>query len=144
MTGDGWPDLTGQPGTGAMRIYPGAGPKGLRASYVAYSAIDAGRQVAVGRWDGDGAPDSLFRKSSKLTLFRGNGPGGFTKPKGLGLDLTPYDWVIGVSDVSLTGHSDLIVRKRSNGDLMLIRSTAAGFAAPEFLTEGMAQYDLAG
>ena len=83
MTGDGWPDLMGQPGVGAMRIYPGAGVNGLRTSYVAHSAIDAGRQVAVGRWDGDGAPDSLFRKGSKLTLFRGNGPGGFTKPKAL-------------------------------------------------------------
>ncbi len=46
-----------------MRIYPGAGLTGLRASYVAHGAIDAGRQVAVGRWDGDGAPDTLFRKS---------------------------------------------------------------------------------
>ncbi len=100
MTGDGCPDLTGQARGGSMRIYPGNGVKGLKKSYVAYSAIDARRQVAVGRWDGDGAPDSLFRQRAKLTLFRGNGPGGFTKPKGLAVNLAPYDWVIGVSDVS--------------------------------------------
>jgi uncharacterized protein with LGFP repeats len=144
MTGDGYPDLMAQPRAGSMRIYPGNGVNGLKASYVAYSAIDARRQVAVGRWDGDGAPDSLFRKGAKLTLFRGNGPGGFTKPKALTADLTPYDWVIGVSDVGLTGHADLIVRKKSTGVLFVIQSSATGFATPLLLTGGMSAYDLAG
>ncbi len=81
MTGDGYPDLMGQPAGGAIRIYPGNGLNGLKPSYVAYGAIDAGRQVAIGRWDGDGAPDSLFRKGSQLTLFPGNGPGGLTGPQ---------------------------------------------------------------
>ena len=31
MTGDGWPDLMGQPRGGAMRIYPGKGVGGLQA-----------------------------------------------------------------------------------------------------------------
>ena len=58
MTGDGCPDLMGQPAGGAIRIYPGNGLSGLEPSYVAHGAIDAGRQVAVGRWDADGAPDT--------------------------------------------------------------------------------------
>jgi len=144
MTGDGYPDLMGQPAGGAIRIYPGNGMSGLKASYVAHAAIAAGRQVPVGRWDGDGAPDSLFRKGAKLTLFPGNGPGGLTQPRGLGLDLSPYDWVIGVSDVTLTGHSDLIVREKVSGDLWVLQGTATGFKPRRFLAEGMGAYDLAG
>jgi hypothetical protein len=144
MTGDGWPDLMGQPKGMDIRIYPGNGLDGLKASYVAHSRIDAGEQIGIGRWDGDGAPDSLFRKGDKLTLFPGNGPGGLTSPRALGLDLKPYDWVIGVSDVNLTGHPDLIVRARATGYLWLFRATATGFEPRRFLGEGMQAYDLAG
>jgi hypothetical protein len=144
MTGDGWPDLMGQPKGGAIRIYPGNGPDGLKASYVAHSRIAAGAQVAVGRWDGDGAPDSLFRSGSRLMLFPGNGPGGLTDPEGLGLDLSRYDWVVGISDEGLTGHADLVVRSRKNGYLWLIPGTRNGFAPRRFLGEGMGAYDLAG
>ena len=48
MTGDGWPDLTGQPAGGSMRIYPGSGVSGLQASYAAFKQIKAGIQVPVG------------------------------------------------------------------------------------------------
>ncbi len=144
MTGDGYPDLMGQPGTGAIRIYPGNGLAGLKTSYVAHGRIAAGRQVPVGRWDGDGAPDSLFRRGAKLTLFPGNGPGGLTSPRTLGLDLRPYDWVIGVSDVMLTGHADLIARDKATGYLWLLQGTATGFKPRRFLAEGMGEYDLAG
>jgi N-acetylmuramoyl-L-alanine amidase/FG-GAP-like repeat len=144
MTGDGYPDLMGQPKGGAIRIYPGNGVNGFRASYVAHAPIDARRQVSVGRWNGDGAPDSLFRKGSKLTLFPGNGPGGLSRPRVLSLDLAPYDWVVGVSDVRLTGHPDLIVREKATGYLWLIQGTASGFEPRRFLADGMNQYDLAG
>jgi hypothetical protein len=144
MTGDGYPDLMGQPAGGAIRIYPGNGLAGLKTSYVAHQRISAGRQVPVGRWDGDGAPDSLFRSGDKLTLFPGNGPGGLTRPRTLGLDLTPYDWVIGVSDVMLTGHADLVVRDKATGYLWLLQGTATGFKPRRFLAEGMGEYDLAG
>jgi hypothetical protein len=144
MTGDGWPDLMGQPQGGAIRIYPGNGADGLKASYVAHSRITAGAQVPVGRWNGDGAPDSLFRSGSKLMLFPGNGPGGLTNPQSLGLDLSQYDWVVGISDESLTGHADLVVRSRKTGYLWLIPGTQKGFSPRRFLGEGMGAYDLAG
>ncbi|WP_051549119.1 FG-GAP-like repeat-containing protein [Nocardioides sp. URHA0032] len=144
MTGDGWPDLMGQPAGGAIRIYPGAGLDGLHPSYVAHGRIDAGRQVPVGRWDGDGAPDSLFRQGNRLTLFPGNGPGGLTGGKPLGLDLSPYDWVVGISDIQLTGHADLVVREKATGDLWLLQGTAAGFKTRRYLGGGMGVYDLAG
>jgi hypothetical protein len=144
MTGDGYPDLMGQPSGGAIRIYPGNGLKGFRTSYVAHSRINAGRQVPVGRWDGDGAPDSLFRQGSKLLLFPGNGPGGLTNARTLGLDLRPYDWVIGVSDVNLSGHADVLVRERATGYLWLLRGTQTGFQARRFMGEGMGAYARAG
>jgi hypothetical protein len=145
MTGDGWPDLMGQPAGGAMRIYPGAGVNGLRPSYVAYGTIQAGRQVGVGRWNGDGAPDSLLRRGTTLRLYPGNGPGGLTnKVVTFGIDLAPYDWVLGIGDENLTGHADLVVRERSTGYLWLLPGTTTGFSPRVFLGEGFGDYNLAG
>ena len=144
MTGDGWPDLMGQPTGGAMRIYPGAGVSGFRASYVAHAAISATDQVPVGRWNSDGAPDSLFVKGAKSTIYPGNGPGGLTSGRAVSLNLTPYDWVIGISDINRTGHGDLVVRQRSDGSLYLIEGSATGFGKPRFLAQGMGIFDLAG
>jgi hypothetical protein len=144
MTGDGWPDLMGQPAGGAFRIYPGNGLSGLQASYVAHAAISATSQVPVGRWNADGAPDTVFRTGTKATLYAGNGPGGLSGKRALGLDLTPYDWVIGISDIGLTGHADLVVRKKSNGVLLLLPGSSSGFGKPRFLAQGMGGYDLAG
>lgn len=145
MTGDGLPDLMGQPAGSSMRIYPGNGLEGLQEGYVAHSAIDAARQVPVGRWDTDGAPDSLFRTGSTLSLYPGNGPGGLTGSERLGLDVSDYDWVIGVSDLRITGHSDVIVREKATGMLYALQATAAkGFTARRILGEGMGIYDLAG
>lgn len=145
MTGDGLPDLMGQPAGSSLRIYPGNGLDGLQESYPAHSAIDAARQVPVGRWDADGAPDSLFRTGSTLSLYPGNGPGGLTGAERLGFDVGDYDWVIGVSDLRITGHSDVILREKATGLLYALQATAAkGFTARRILGEGMGIYDLAG
>ena len=145
MTGDGWPDLMGQPAGSSMRIYPGNGLHGLKASYFAHSAIDAARQVPVGRWDTDGAPDSLFRSGNGLSLYAGNGPGGLTGTKSLEVDLSGYDWVIGVSDLRVAGHSDVIVRHKATGFLYALQATAKqGFSSRRLLGEGMGIYDLVG
>lgn len=145
VTGDGWPDLMGQPRGSDIRIYPGAGLSGIATSYVAHRAIKAGQQVPVGRWNADGAPDSLFVRGSRAVLYAGNGPGGLTgKARTLKIDLTPYDWVIGVSDIGVVGHADLVVRERATGHLWLIPGTATGFGKRRFLAEGMGGYDLAG
>jgi hypothetical protein len=143
MTGDGYPDLMGQPHGGVMRIYPGKGMAGLRHAYPAAGRISGHQQIGIGRWDGDGAPDSLFRRGGSLTLYRGNGPGGLHHPTRLTLDTSPYDWVIGVSDLRLTGHPDLLVRQRGTGRLYAVPGTPAGFRAPIYLGEGLKGYDLA-
>ena len=144
VTGDGWPDLMGQPRKAAMRIFPGAGNGGFAASYPAYSQIKAKRQVGVGRMDADGAPDSIFRRKKNLVLYKGNGPGGLTsgatKVRGR---LTGFDWVIGISDIDLSGHADVLLRKKSDGGLYLLPGNEKRFGKPVLLGGGMNDYDLA-
>ncbi len=144
MTGDGWPDLMGQPAGGDMRIYPGRGTDGLGTSFVAYSKVSASKQIPVGLWDGDGAPDTVFRKNGAMALYRGNGPGGLVGSKMLTLNSKTFDWVIGVSDVRLTGHSDLVLRSRANKNLYLVEATETGFGAPKLLGSGFGRFNMAG
>jgi len=99
--------------------------------------------IGVGRWDGDGAPDGLLRRGGTLTVLHGNGPGGLHAPSRLKADLSPYDWVIGVSDLQVTGHPDLIVRARGTGRLYALPGTGAGLKAPVFLGGGFGGFDLA-
>ena len=102
------------------------------------------RRSRSGRWNADGAPDTLFRKGAKAVALPGQRPRRPDRQAGAGPDLTPYDWVIGISDIGLTGHADLVVRKKSNGALFLLPGAASGFGKPRFLAEGMGGYDLAG
>ena len=63
----------------------------------------------------------------------------------MSLDLSPYDWVIGISDISLTGHADLVVRART--DRCALPDPGLGDrlrARRGFLAQGMGGYDLAG
>jgi hypothetical protein len=144
MTGDGWPDLMGQL-NGKMRIWPGRGARALGPSYIAHSKISASRQIGIGRWDADGAPDILVRRSKNLKYYAGNGPGGLTTERSAGsVDLTPYDWVLGVSDVGLTGHADVVVRGRGTGQWWLLPGETTGVGAPQPIGVGAQQYDLAG
>ncbi len=145
MTGDGWPDLVAQRRGGVLRVYPGKGTAGLKKSYPVYGALAQGTPIGIGRWNADGAPDSLLRRGGTLSLLHGNGPGGLHSPSKLKADLTPYDWVIGVSDLQtkVTGHPDLIVRKKSDGRLYALPGTASGVQGPVYLGSGFGGYDLA-
>ncbi len=144
VTGDGYPDLMGQPRRSSMRIYPGAGLYGLAPSYVAYSKVKAKHLVGVGRMDADGAPDTVVRKKKNLVLYKGNGPGGLTagatKVRGR---LAGFDWVIGISDIDLAGHADVLLRKKSDGGLYLLPGNERRFGKPVKIGGGMEQYDLA-
>jgi hypothetical protein len=144
MTGDGFPDLIGQPRKGVIRVYPGRGLAGLKKSYPVYGTLSTGTPIGVGRWDTDGAPDSLVRRGSTVTLLHGNGPGGLHAPSKLSADLSAYDWTIGISDLQLTGHPDLIVRQKGTGRLYALPGTDKGFQAPVLLGGGFGGYDLAG
>ncbi len=144
-TGDGWPDLMGQPKSGAMRIYPGKGLSGLKRSYVARGSVTAVKQLGLGRWDGDGAPDNLFRDGDSLKVLRGNGPGGLTgSAKTIASGMTAYDWVLSPGDVTGDGRPDLVVREKATGYLWVLPGRKAGFSDPRFLADGFGGYVLAG
>jgi hypothetical protein len=144
MTGDGYPDLMGQQGS-TMMIWPGLGTKGLGSPYAAHSKITGSSQLGIGRWDDDGAPDTLVRRGSTLQVWAGNGPGGLTTATTVGgVSLAPYDWVVGIPDIGLTGHADLVVRGAGTGQLYLLPGETTGLGAPVPLGGGTEIYDLAG
>lgn len=145
MTGDGRPDLLGQPDGGPMRIYPGDGSRGVEPSYEAHSAIPADRQLGMGLWTADGSPDTLLRHAGgSLELHPGNGPGGLTHGVPVGGGAARYDWVYPLGDANGDGKADVLVRDARNGTLWLLRRRGAGFALPRFVAEGFGRYDLAG
>lgn len=144
VTGDGFPDLMGQPKGQPMKIYPGRGAQALGTPYTAYSRITASLHVPAGLWNNDGAPDSLMRVGNRLVFYPGNGPGGFTGSKTLSLDVAPYDRILGVKDVNGDGHSDLLVRKKATGELLLVPASASTFGKPVSLGTGYNSFDLFG
>jgi len=142
VTGDGDPDLMGQPSGGAMRIYPGNGAGGFRASYVAHSALAGVEQIGAGLWNGDGAPDTIVRRGDgALLLYPGNGPGGLMSPTRVGSDAGKYDAMTGVGDIDGDGSADLVARERSTGELWKLLGSSM---RAELVGPGYGRYDLLG
>jgi hypothetical protein len=145
VTGDGYPDLMGQPRGSAMRIYPGNGGTGFRRSYVAHSEISSNSQMGVGLWNSDGSPDSILRRSDgALVFYPGNGPGGLMNPARIGGAARRYDWLHGVGDADGDGDPDVIARQRSTGDLWLLPGNGSGFDPRRFIAGGFDRFDLSG
>jgi hypothetical protein len=146
ITGDGRPDLMGQPRGGSMRIYPGNGGTGLRRSYVAHSAVTGSQQLGVGLWNGDGSPDSVIRRGDgSLWLYPGNGPGGLTGGTRIGSVGRGYDMVVATGDLTGDGRTDLVVRASATKRLWLLRGTPTGFAPRHvFAAARLGRFDLAG
>ncbi|MEU0264729.1 FG-GAP-like repeat-containing protein [Nocardioides sp. NPDC006303] len=118
ITGDGWPDLVGKHSTGEIRVWPGRGTSALGASYRMRSAVSGSTQViGAGRfYADDGSPEVVFRVSSKLLIFRTNGPGGLTTYSDPGIDTSVFDFILATKDLrgASTG-GDLLLRRKSDG-----------------------------
>ncbi len=145
-TGDGRPDLVGQPRGGSMRIYPGNGRHGFRGSYVAHSPITASQQLGVGLWTSDGAPDTVVRRGDRsLVLYPGNGPGGLTGGTRIGSVSRAYDWVVAAGDLTGDRRSDLVVRASATGRLWMLPGRSDGFGSRRpYATGDLRRFDLVG
>lgn len=146
VTGDGFNDLMARSGnSGPFRIYPGNGVNGLKPDYIAYSAVESTRQVAMGLFDADGAPDTMTtRADGSLWLYPGNGPGGMTRPRKVLSGLQGYDALLGLGDLNGDRRNDLIARRSSGGALMMFPANKKGFAPPQLIATGFGAYDLIG
>lgn len=118
ITGDGWPDLLGKYSTGEIRVWPGRGTSALGGSYRMRSAVSGSTQViGAGRfYADDGSPEVVVRLSSKLLIFRTNGPGGLTTYSDPGIDTSVFDFILATKDLrgASTG-GDLLLRRKSDG-----------------------------
>lgn len=135
VTGDGFPDLMGQPAGGSMRIYGGRGALGLGTkthtlapSYAAYSGVKGYAHVPAGMLTDDGAPDSLVREGATVKLYSGNGPGGWTSSRTLEVTAGSYDWLLGVGRLGTNRQPDFIARDKATSQLYILPGTTNGWS----------------
>ncbi|MFJ9316366.1 N-acetylmuramoyl-L-alanine amidase [Pimelobacter simplex] len=143
VTGDGYPDLMGQPKGDRMRIYPGRGLAGVSPSYPAYSAVTGTQQIGVGLWDTDGAPDSLVRNGSSLVLYRGNGPGGWSSAATISTAAASWDWIVGLGTMPGSTTKLVAVRNKTTKGVYLVPQVGGKLGTPVLVTT-RPKFDLAG
>jgi hypothetical protein len=134
-------DLDGALGSGARKSSPASAPGWFDASAPIVTpghALDA----AVGDLDGDGMPDlaAVCDGASQVSLWRGLGDGRFESlPSARGS--APL-WQVLLEDFNGDGRADVVASQGDvygpAGDVCVWRSTATGFARPDFYAQGHA------
>lgn len=154
--GDGAGDVITRNTSGALLLYTGNGTGALAApTQIATGFTGVSGLRAVGDVTGDGKPDLVGTPpAGGLAVYPGTGtgilPGSMVSGRtalttsGLPADLSPYDWVIPVSDIKDKGSGDFVVRQKSSGILYLFAGTNSGSAPPRYLSSGAEVFDLGG
>ena len=129
LTNDGHNDLIARTPGGVLYLYRGNGQGGwigggtwMGTGWNVYSQLMAG-----GDFTGDGHPDVLARKASgELYLYAGNGRGGLTAGRKIGLSgWGVFDTVVAARDVTGDGKADLLARTPT-GQLYLYAGNGDG------------------
>jgi hypothetical protein len=137
-SGDGWPDLVGQPSGGQLSLYRGNGT-GIRKGYPVGGTMTVRKAFGGGRWTSDGAPDLLVRTTqARLTVYRGDGPGLVAGQYALAADLSGYNLMTTVSSLDGDGHTDVVARDAAGQLWVLPGTTGTVFKARMPLGSGAA------
>ncbi len=125
-----------------MKLWPGRGDR-ARCPHVANKAISARSQVGIGKWDADGAPDTLVPPGRQAHLVLRQRTRRTTSARVVpGIKLRPYDWIIGISTSSSPGTRTWWSRK--SGRIYLLPGSTTGVGAPVPARCGGKAFDLAG
>ncbi|MCR1782729.1 N-acetylmuramoyl-L-alanine amidase [Nocardioides carbamazepini] len=144
VTGDGLPDLVGQPKGDVMRVYPGQGLTGFQASVPATGQVAGKKLVPIGRWNKDSAPDALVRNGSALTLYSRILPGAWAPGKAMKSTASGYDWVIGLGPMATNGTNVLVLRNKATRAVYLVPKAKAKKLGTPILLKKRKKFDLAG
>ena len=122
--GDGYTDILTRLTSGSLVLHRGDGSGRIASSATIGSGWGAFRQVTAGDFDGDGRRDLMVVRSSDgaLLLYPGDGAGRFRTARILGWSgWNAMSAVRGVGDITGDGRDDLLVRRASDGALLVHR-----------------------
>ncbi|MET3466748.1 VCBS repeat-containing protein [Microbacterium sp. BDGP8] len=139
FTGDGKPDLVARHNDGALHLYRGTGGGLAHVAPVGsgwggmVSLAGPGAPVVsppfVRDIDGDGGADVLAVAPPGLTLYRGDGRGGWAGTLSLATDWPAGAKLVSLGDFSGTGHVD-VARIEPNGRFVLLPGAGDGRVGP--------------
>ncbi len=142
FNGDGWPDIvTANFQANSVTVLLNIG-EGLftEAPGNSFTAGSLPTSVAIGDFNGDGKPDFVTANSADntITIFLGNGSGGFVLAPGSPISVGLSPQFVAVGDLNADGHQDLVTANaRDNTVTILLGNGDGGFSPSPRSTVGV-------
>jgi hypothetical protein len=130
FTAGGPPDLLAiDPGSNTFSVLSGLGG-GRFANPVVRPTARPAIAVRVADLEGNGIPDAILLSASGVTVYRGDGKGGFL-PDPFTIDAGPDPTGLTVTDINHDGKPDLLV-SNAHGDLLVLLGNGDGTFQPYY------------